>query len=187
MGATPSPPDQLAILKLVTAGLDAAGIPYMITGSIAAGHYAQPRMTRDIELVVELDVADADRLVALFGNQFECDLHAIRAAIARESPFNLIHTDAIVKVDFVVRKSTPYRLEVFGRRRRVEIDGQPMWMVSAEDLVLSKLLWAKDSRSELQLRDVRHIVAAQPGLDWAYVERWADEVNVRELLREARP
>ena len=187
MDVTPSPLDQLSILKLVTAGLDAAGIRYMITGSIAAGHYAQPRMTRDIDLVVDLEAADAERVVALFVDQFECDLDAIRAAIARRSLFNLIHTDAIVKVDFVVRKSTSFRLEEFGRRRRVDIDGQPMWMVSAEDLVLSKLLWAKDSRSELQLRDVRHIVAGQPGLDWAYVERWADALDVRELLREVRP
>ena len=111
MDIRPSPLDQLSILKLVTAGLDTAGIRYMITGSIAAGHYAQPRMTRDIDLVVELDAADAERLVALFGDQFECDLHTIRAAIARRSLFNLIHTDAIVKVDFIVRKSTPYRLE----------------------------------------------------------------------------
>ena len=187
MDVTPPLPDQLAILKLVTARLDAAGIQYMITGSIAAGHYAQPRMTRDLDLVVELEPADAERLVALFGDEFECDLHAIRAAIVRRSLFNLIHTDAIVKVDFVVRKDTPYRVEEFGRRRRVEIDGQPMWMVSAEDLVVSKLLWARDSHSELQLRDVRHLIAAQPALDWAYVERWADAVDVRALLREVRP
>jgi len=187
MDVTPPLHDQLSILKLVAARLDAANIGYMITGSIAAGHYAQPRMTRDLDLVVELEPADAERLVALFGDQFECDLHAIRGAIARRSMFNLIHTDAIVKVDFVVRKSAPFRLEEFGRRRRVEIDGQPMWMVSAEDLVLSKLLWARDSRSELQLRDVRHILAAQSALDWAYVERWAEVVDVRALLQEVRP
>ena len=187
MDVTPPLPDQLSILKLVTARLPAAGIPYMITGSIAAGHYAQPRMTRDLDFVVELEPADAERLVALFGDRFECDHHAIGAAIARRSTFNLIHTDAIVKVDFVVRKSAPFRLEEFGRRHLVDADGQPMWMVSVEDLVLSKLLWAKDSHSELQLRDVRHIVAAQPALDWAYVERWADAVDVRALVREVRP
>ena len=184
---TPPALDQLSVLKLVTARLDAAGIRYMITGAIAAGHYVQPRMTRDIDLVVELDAADAERLVALFGDHFECDLPAIRAAIARRSLFNLIHTDAIVKVDFVVRKGAPYRVEEFSRRRLVDIDDQPMWMVSAEDLVLSKLVWAKDSRSELQLRDVRHIVAAQPALDWAYVERWADAVDVGALVRDVRP
>ncbi len=178
--------DQLSVLKLVTARLQDAGIRYMITGSIAAGHYAQPRMTRDLDLVVELDIADAERLVALFGDEFECDLHAIRSAITRRSMFNLIHTTAIVKVDVVVRKNAPYRREEFDRRRLIEIDGQPMWMVSPEDLVVSKLVWAKDSRSELQLRDVRQILAAQQSLDWSHIERWVEELGVADLLRESR-
>ena len=71
--------DQLAVLKLVTARLDAASIPYMLTGSIATGHYAQPRMTRDIDLVVELQPRDAEPLAILFADEFECNLDAIRA------------------------------------------------------------------------------------------------------------
>lgn len=179
-------PDQLSVLKLVTARLDAAHIPYMITGSIAAGYYAQPRFTRDIDLVVELQPDDAERLALLFRDQFECDARAIRTAIERQSMFNLIHTEAIVKVDLIARKSTPYRLEEFGRRRSALIDGCPMWMVSPEDLILSKLLWAKESHSEFQLRDIRHIISAQPGLDWPYVESWAESLNVIGLLREVR-
>jgi hypothetical protein len=179
--------DQLSVLKLVTARLDAAAIPYMVTGSIAAGHYAQPRFTRDIDLVVELQPDDAERLAAVFRDEFECDIVAIRTAISRESMFNLIHTEAIVKVDFIIRKSTPYRLEEFGRRRSALIDDQTMRIVSPEDLILSKLLWAKESHSELQLRDVRHIISAQPRLDWPYLERWAESLTAIELLDEVRP
>src|SRR5437870_364036 len=130
--------DQLTIFNLVTARLEAAGIPYMVTGSIAAGHYAQPRMTRDIDLVVELTPADAERICAMFGDDFDCDIDAVRAAIARSSLFNLIHTTAVVKVDFVVRKDTPYRLAEFARRRHAVIDGHRAWIVSPEDLILSK-------------------------------------------------
>ena len=158
----------------------------MVTGSIAAGHYAQPRMTRDIDLVVALQPDDAERLVALFHDQFESDAGAIRAAIGRRSLFNLIHTDAIVKVDFVVLKDTEYRQEEFARRRRVIVDGHPMWMVSAEDLVLSKLLWAKETRSELQMRDIRQIILAQPAMDWSYLDMWATRLDLGALLREVR-
>jgi hypothetical protein len=165
--------DQLSVLKLVTARLDAARIPYMITGSIAAGLYARPRMTRDIDLVVKLQVDDAERLAEIFGDEFECDAAAIRTAISRQSLFNLIHTEAVVKVDFIVRKSTPYREVEFDRRRPAIIYGDPVWIVSPEDLILSKLLWAKDSRSELQLGDVRQLITAQPSLDWPYLDRWA--------------
>jgi hypothetical protein len=180
------PIDQLSVLKLVTSRLDAHGIAYMTTGSIAAGHYAQPRMTRDIDLVIDVTAADADRLCEIFADAFECDPDAVRAAIARRSLFNLIHTEAIVKVDFIVRKDSPYREEEFRRRRPTTVDGQRMWIVSPEDLLLSKLVWASETGSELQLRDVRQLVAAQPGLDWTYVVRWGLELGVSALVEDVR-
>ena len=141
------PQDQLSVLKLVTGRLDAARIPYMITGSIAGGLYGHPRMTRDIDVVAELEPADASRLAAALGDEFSADPEIIRSAISRQSLFNVIHREAIVKVDFVVRKNTAYRVEEFGRRRLVEVDGHPLWMVAPEDLILSKLAWARDSHS----------------------------------------
>jgi hypothetical protein len=178
--------DQLSILKLVTARLDAAGIAYMLTGSIAAGYYAQPRMTRDIDLVVEVAPADAERIAEAFTPEFLCDAEVIRRAIARQSLFNLIHVEAVAKVDFVVRKDLPYRQEEFRRRRQITIEGHPMWIVSAEDLILSKLVWAKTSRSELQLRDVRQLVTSVRPLDQAYLDRWAANLTVSDLLQEVQ-
>jgi hypothetical protein len=178
--------DQFSILKLVTERLDAAGIDYMLTGSIAAGYYAQPRMTRDIDLVVELEPADAERVAEAFTPEFSCDADSIRGAIARRSLFNLIHIEAVVKVDFVVRKDIPYRREEFARRRRVEIGGDPIWIVSPEDLILSKLAWAKTSRSEVQLHDVRQLLMTVGGLDQTYLDRWAADLTVTDLLREIR-
>jgi hypothetical protein len=178
--------DELQVLKLVTGRLDAAGIAYMLTGSIALGHYAQPRMTRDIDLVVAVQPADADRFCTILGAEFECDPASVRGAIERQSMFNLIHTEAVVKVDFVVRKDSPYRLEEFSRRRSAVVDGQPMWIVAPEDLILSKLVWASDSHSEVQLRDVRRVIMDQPGLDWTYLDHWALLLGVNDLLREVR-
>ena len=178
--------DQFSILKLVTERLDAVGIAYMLTGSIAAGYYAQPRMTRDIDLVVELELGDAERIAGVFTPEFNCDVDVIRGAIARQSLFNLIHVEAVAKVDFVVRKDIPYRREEFRRRRHVEIGGHPLWIVSPEDLILSKLAWAKTSRSEMQLRDVRQLLISVPTLDQTYLDRWAANLAVTDLLREVR-
>jgi len=178
--------DQFSILTLVTGRLDAIGIAYMLTGSIAAGYYAQPRMTRDIDLVVEVAPADADRLAAAFAPEFTADATVIRGAIARQSLFNLNPIEAVAKVDFIVRKDDRYRREEFRRRRAVELGGHRLWVVSPEDLILSKLVWAKPSRSELQLRDVRQLLAAVPSLDHTYLDRWAASLNVTDLLHEAR-
>jgi hypothetical protein len=176
--------DELSVLKLVTARLDTAGMAYMVTGSVALSLYAEPRMTRDVDLVVELQPSDAGRLVDMFGDEFICDAGHIRDAIANRSMFNLIHTAAVVKIDIIVRKDTAYREEEFRRRRLARIDGTQVWVVSAEDLILSKLDWARSSRSEVQLRDVRNVIAAQPSLDWPYLHAWAERLGVRSLLNE---
>lgn len=176
--------EELEVLREVTHRLEGAGIAYMLTGSMALNHYAQPRMTRDVDLVAELRLDDADRLAELFGDDFGADLEEIREAIARGRLFNLIHAERVVKVDIVVRKDAPFRVEEFSRRRRVDYAGISLWIVSPEDLLLSKLYWAKDSHSDFQLRDVRNLIAAVAELDWAYLERWASELGVGSLLEE---
>ena len=179
--------EQLEVLKLVAARLDAAQIAYMITGSIAAGLYGQPRMTRDIDVVAVLYPAHAAALVERLAPEFTCDLETIRAAIAARRIFSVIHEPTVHKVDIIVRDDREYEVEKFDRRRRADVGGQAIWVISPEDLVLSKLVWAKDSRSELQLRDVRAIIALQPSLDWPYVHRWATRLTVSTLLGEMRP
>jgi hypothetical protein len=178
--------DELEVLKLVAARLEAAGIAYMISGSMAMNYYAQPRLTRDIDIVVELTPADTDRLQQLLTADFYCDRDTVRDAIARRDMFNAIHFDLAVKVDFIVRKATPYREIEFARRRSAVVAGVQVWLVSPEDLLLSKLFWAKDTRSELQLADARNLVASVPTIDWQYVERWASDLSVATLLDEVR-
>lgn len=178
--------EELAVLRLVANRLDEASVAYMVSGSVAMSYYAEPRMTRDIDIVIELGVTGADRMVQLFSDQFHCDVEVIRDAIRRRSMFNLIHTQLVVKVDFIVRQESPYRLTEFDRRRSVQLAGFQIWIVSPEDLVLSKLVWAKPSHSELQLADVRNLVATISTLDWPYIETWAARLDVMDLVDEVR-
>ena len=178
--------DQLDVLRLVAGRLDGAGIAYMVSGSIAMNYYAQPRLTRDIDVVVELGLGDAERVCKLFSGDFYVDEEAVREAIAAHGMFNVIHYDLVVKVDFIVRKETAYRQQEFSRRRAIEIDGKRIWIVTAEDLLLSKLVWTKDRRSELQLGDVRNLVESAEALDWGYLDRWAKELAVDDLLQRTR-
>lgn len=180
--------DQLDVLALVTAHLDATSIPYMVTGSMASGYYGQPRMTRDVDLVVELRQGDPERLAALLGDAFLLAAETVRGAITHQTMFNAIHREAFVKVDFIIRKSEAYRLEEFARRRRVELDGHPMWMVSPEDLILSKLTWTRGRVSDVQARDVRAVIAVQGrALDWNYMTTWAATLDISDALRQVQP
>jgi hypothetical protein len=177
---------ELEVLHVVVSRLDAAGIPYMLSGSTALGAYATPRMTRDIDVVVQLEPADAGRLTQAFEADFYCDAAAVDRAVASRGMVNVIHLEQVIKVDLIVRKDTPYRRLEFTRRRQLTIDGQNVWVVSAEDLVLSKLEWAKTSGSAVQVADVKELLGSVPDLDWAYLEKWAGELGVTEALAEAR-
>ena len=176
--------EELDVLQEVTQRLAGAHISYMVTGSMAANFYAVPRMTRDIDVVIELSVRDVDRLVRLFESDFYVDRDMIQTAVRGQGMFNLIHTRLLVKVDFVVRKDSPYRIEEFSRRRRVSLKGGEVVLVAPEDLILSKLDWAKDSRSEVQLADVRGLLASVGDLDREYLERWARRLGIEDLYRE---
>lgn len=183
-GASDRVSEELELLKALAARLDHGGIPYMVTGSIAMNFYAVPRMTRDIDVVVELSSGDVERVWELVHHDFYIDRDAVRDAVTHESVFNIIHTTSVIKVDFVVRKGTPYRREEFTRRQRVSIGGQDVSIVTAEDLIISKLDWARDTRSEVQLADVRNLLASVQDLDRGYIQAWVERLGLRSLYRE---
>ncbi len=177
--------NELDIVRDVTTRLEEAGFAYMLTGSMAMNYYAQPRMTRDIDIVVALTPDDADSIVTLFSPDYYVAAESVSSSIAQETLFNLIHQESVIKVDCIVRKNTLYRRHEFARRQRITVDDCSFWIVSKEDLIISKLWWAKDSHSELQLRDVRNL--AGTGCDAAYVERWTLELGCLALWRECQP
>jgi hypothetical protein len=176
--------EELEVLKEVARRLEKSAIPYMITGSIATNFYTTPRMTRDIDIVVELSEADLRRFIPLFEADYYLEPETVRDAVRNKGMFNLIQNEYVIKVDFVVRKDSRYRRTEFSRRKKVFIDDQTLYFVAAEDLVLSKLVWAKDSRSELQLSDVRNLLKSVKGLHRRYLTRWVKELGVESLYRE---
>lgn len=137
---------ELDILRDVSSRLERCDIAYMLTGSMAMNYYAQPRMTRDIDLVVALALRDTDTVVRLFTPDYYVSRDAVSSSIAHESLFNLIHQESVIKVDCIVRKRSPYRRAEFDRRQRITIEDFSTWIMSKEDLIISKLDWAKDSR-----------------------------------------
>jgi len=174
--------NEIDIVRDVSARLERVGIEYMLTGSMAMNYYAQPRMTRDIDMVVALNKADGARVVQLFSPDYYVSLEAVEDSIAHESIFNLIHQESIIKVDCIIRKQSVYRQTEFKRRIRIRIEDFETWIVSKEDLILSKLFWARDSHSGFQLRDVKNLLKSR--YDVAYLKTWIEKLGLDELLRE---
>lgn len=173
---------ELDVLNRVSAGLTAQGLPFMLTGSFALAHYATPRMTRDIDIVVALMVDDVDKLIQEFGTDFYVDADAARAAAQSERLFNMMHFSSGIKIDLIVRKSSDYRLLEFERRQRATLGTVSTWIVSREDLILSKLVWARDAQSEIQRRDVKQLLEA--AIDREYLRYWAGVLGVQMVLDE---
>ena|SRR2546430_12475039 len=176
--------NEFDVLQDASRRLTKSGIPHMLTGSLAMNYYSQPRMTRDIDLVVEAQPKDIDGIISSFEPDYYIERHAVSRAIAHERAFNIIHNEAFIKVDCIIRKASEYRLLEFARRREVTIEGFRVWIVSKEDLIISKLYWARDSHSELQLRDVKNLLAS--GYDVDYVQHWTRTLELDKLLEECR-
>ncbi len=175
---------ELDVLKHVCIGLEEAKIPYMLTGSFAANFYAVPRMTRDIDIIVEIFQRDVEKFTRIFKNNFYLDKSSVKDAIEHQGMFNIIHNDSVCKVDFIVRKDTLYRETEFQRRKQIQIDDIPIWIVSPEDLVISKLYWAKDSSSEMQIKDIKNLLQSHKNLDREYILHWVQKLGVQHIYKK---
>lgn len=94
----------------------------------------------------------------------------------------MIHNETIIKLDCIVLKSDRYRQQEFARRRLIALGDFETWIVSREDLILSKLYWARDSKSELQLRDVKNLLTSD--CDMSYLYSRAEDLGVTASLME---
>ena len=174
--------NEIDIVRDISQRFEQARIAYMLTGSMAMNYYAQPRMTRDIDVVIAISPDDVGRIAALFRPDYYVSEENIRESIAHESIFNLIHQESVIKVDCIIRKNSEYRRMEFGRRQKISVLDFITFIVSKEDLIISKLSWAKESNSDVQLSDVRNLLAT--GYDDAYLRHWTRELGLDNLLRE---
>jgi hypothetical protein len=177
--------EQLEFVKLIASRLDSVGIAYMMTGSMAMAIYSIPRMTRDIDLVVELEPDDVDKIFNLFSADCYIDRDNVRKAVNARSMFNIIHNEWVIKADFIIKKDAAYRKEEFFRKQKIVIEDMTIFVVSVEDLILSKLVWGKESRSDLQIGDVRQMISTVSELDWEYMKKWSADLGIDQLLKKA--
>src|SRR6184192_215859 len=174
--------NEIDLVRDISRRFDQTVINYMLTGSMAMNYYAQPRMTRDIDIVIAITHEDVERVGALFRPDYYVSEKNIRESLDQESIFNLIHQESVIKVDCIIRKNSEYRRMEFGRRQKISVLDFITFIVSKEDLIISKLSWAKNSRSEVQLADVRNLLAT--GCDVDYLQHWTRQLGLDNLLNE---
>lgn len=174
---------QLEILLLVARELNQLRINYMLTGAYAVSFYGKPRTTHDIDLNVEVSLSDVERVCKAFEDSFYVSKEMIEDAIKHQLMFNLIHNETQTKVDFWIVKETEFDKERFGRRIKAEIHGVPAFMPTAEDLIITKLDWYKQSDTQKHYDDVVGIFEIQKGkLDVDYIKKWAKQFTFEDIV-----
>lgn len=176
------------VFERITSALNRASIAYMVCGSSASTYYGMPRSTRDIDIIIEANPSQL-RILAenLPNDKYYVELEAALEAQKHESMFNVIDISTGWKIDLIMLKSSPFGREEFRRRERAIIDGIPLFIISAEDAILSKLQWSKIGGSHRQLEDVAGILTVRGEfLDRAYLQKWTKELGLEAQWNDAR-
>lgn len=174
-----------SVLATVFGALDRLGIPWMLVGSFASNYYGEPRSTHDADVVIEVVRGSVQRITAALGTDFVSSDGG--RATAQQTQFNAIHVPSGFKVDFWPLRGTPFDRGAFARRRVITLLGHPVPIPTAEDLILQKLRWGRESQSDQQRRDILAMLRAQGDrLDWNYLDQWAEELGLTADLSAVR-
>lgn len=171
------------MLRSIVGHIDAAGIPYMIVGSLASGVYGIARATFDADIVISPTFDQLSQFVKRIEPEFYVDYATAQKALSDRSTFNVIDLQRGCKADLIVRADHPFARSEFARRAKAKVDEMEIWTASAEDVMLAKLRWAKLGESERQYQDAFNVASIQgKSLDRAYLSKWAVELGVEDLL-----
>ena len=181
--------NQAELLRYLADVLESLGVEYMIGGSQASIYYGEPRLTRDIDVVVDLGAQHLPAFLGRFpAGEFYVDGEAAREAVETARQFNIIHPASGLKIDVYVNPDTPYDRTRLGRRQKLPVlSGVEAYFARPEDVILYKLIYSQQSGSELHLRDVLGILSVSgPELDEAYIEEWAGRLGLTKIWEQMR-
>lgn len=180
--------DQTELLRFVVDQLEDIGLRYFITGSIASISYGEARFTNDIDIVVDLPARRAADLCRRFpDDQFYVSEDAALDAARGHGQFNIIHPASGLKIDIIVPSPSEFTVERFVRAVRMPAgDERDAVFSSAEDIILSKMLFYREGKSDKHLRDIAGVIRIRgERLDQAYIEHWSPRLGLEEIWQAA--
>lgn len=160
-----------------------AGIAYMLVGSFASNFHGIPRSTKDADFVIQLDGGVGAEFAARLGSNFVLDPQLSFETVTGTYRQFLRHRKSPFKVELFLLSPDPHDQLRFARRREEAVFGRRVWLLTAEDVIISKLRWARSKDRD----DIRNVLAVQrERLDWPYLESWSRRHGTLALLEEIR-
>ncbi|NJO43592.1 MAG: hypothetical protein HC865_24190 [Cyanobacteria bacterium RU_5_0] len=182
--------DPIATVRKMAAILEPLHIPYYVGGSVASSLLGESRYTEDVDLVIEISQTQVQSLIQAFLNdEFYISetaiIEAVESSDASKS-FNVINNESLEKIDLFVLKDNRFAHNKMARRRFLDLPEGGIYICSAEDIILQKLIWRNRSESQKQWRDVLGVLKVQvETLDYGYLADWADQLGVLDALNQA--
>jgi len=176
------------LFRRIIGHLDQRGIAYMLVGSFASTFFGASRTTLDLDIVIEATQDQLRGLVAdLQADNYYAERDAALEAHKHESLFNVIDSATGWKIDLIFRKSRAFDQEEFRRRKPARLFDIQLFVASAEDVVISKLEWAKLGGSPRQIEDVAKVLSMQwKTLDQNYLSLWIRTLQLQEQWSAAK-
>lgn len=177
MQNTPEIENLIKIAKI----LDQIKIPYYVTGGFAVSVYGHPRFTADIDIVIKMSnlaVRDfATKLQKIFPKGY-VDENQISNALAEQGEFNIIDPESGLKIYFFITKNDEFEKECFKKACSQDV-GYKVIFTTSENLIISKLIWHKQSQSTRHLEDIASVIDNQKKLDHKYLSLWINKLGLQ--------
>jgi hypothetical protein len=161
------------ILARIGANLSRSNLPYMIIGGQAVLLYGEPRLTRDVDVTLGVNI---DRLHDLLTVVKELSLNPIpndvESFVKQTMVLPTLDEPTGVRVDFIF-SFTPYETDAIKRARKITIMGQEVCFASPEDLIIHKIFAGRPR----DLEDVWSVILKNPGIDTQYIKNWLKEFD----------
>ena len=170
--------------------LERLGLPYCVTGSVAASVYGEPRLTADVDIVLLLRVRNIDALRSAFpdADYYVPPDETLKLELARDTRgmFNLIHHASQFKADIYLAARDPLHAWALAQRRRIELDGGGTWVAPPEYVILRKLEYLREGAQDKHVRDIRFMLATSV-VDRSFVEFEVARLGLRTQWEAVQP
>jgi hypothetical protein len=177
--------EQSELLEKVALTLDTLGAEYAVVGSLASTLYGEPRLTNDIDVVVDLRPEQVDALCNAFpAPEYYLNRDAVKSAVRTRFQFNIIHPASGFKVDCFVAKGDALDQGQLQRAIRVprEQGSYAVRFAAPEDVILKKMEYFRLGESEKHVRDIAGMLKISGDrIDRAYIESWCKQLGLTEI------
>ena len=162
------------LLKRLARKLDSTKIPYMVIGGQAVLVYGEPRLTKDIDITLGINVDELNRIIGV--------VDALKLKILVDDYKNFVKETFVlpvmdekskIRIDFIFSFS-PYERQALTRTNNIKLGKDVVKFASLEDVIIHKII----SGRARDLEDIRVVLLKNPEFNREYIEKWLQEFDL---------